>query len=245
MRDGRDRNKLREVEWAARWIEEGGHEDPWKPFGLSWGSHYWTKWATIAAAFGALGLEPPASVIDVGCGTGWTSAFLAQAGFTVTGVDLVPSFVEIARSRAARWGLEAEFEVADMDTLALGRTYDGALLFDALHHTRRRADAVANVARHLRPGGWVLFGEPSWLHYLSPHAIRTSRELGWVERGVPLARLKRECERAGLGNFRRFQEGTAPYERGLRSLAWQVTRLVAAHVWVAPQASVWLAAQRR
>jgi hypothetical protein len=61
---------------------------------------------------------------------------------------------------------------------------------------------------------------------------------------VRLHALKRSCRNAGLGSFRRFFQGTQPYERRVSEFAWQLTRLVAANVLVAPQAQVWLAARR-
>ena len=40
-----------------------------------------------------------------------------------------------------------------MDGLALDRSFDGALVFDALHHSLRPAQVVEGVAAHLRPRG--------------------------------------------------------------------------------------------
>lgn len=56
--------------------------------------------------------------------------------------------------------------------------------------------------------------------------------------------LKRDCRAAGRGEFRRFFEGTRPYESRVREFAWQAVRLVAANGASAPQASVWLAARK-
>src|SRR5436189_1669578 len=122
-----------------------------KPFG--WGYDTWVKWATVEYAMGQLAIQPRGSVLDVGCGSGWASLFLASAGYAVTAVDIVPANVELARERAGRWGVEAEVRVADMDSLDLGRTFDFVLVYDALHHSVRQPDVVAGVARHLAPGG--------------------------------------------------------------------------------------------
>jgi SAM-dependent methyltransferase len=214
-----------------------------KPFG--WGSDHWVKWATITEALHRLRLVDGAAVLDVGCGSGWTSLFLAESGYRVTGVDLVPANVELARSRARRWGLDVDFQVADMEALEVGDRFDAALVYDALHHSARPAVVVRQVAGLLRTGGWAVFGEPSWLHQISPGARRTTRELGWHERGVRVRALKRACRQAGLRDFRRFFQGTQPYERRGGEFAWQLVRLVAANVAVAPQAQVWLAARKR
>ena len=232
-----------EARAARAAVDEGWAEQ--KPFDASFGHEHWVKWATVMEAMRVFPVHPGQAVLDVGCGTGWTSAFLAEAGYRVTGVDVAPAYVEVARRRAERWGLDAEFVEADMGELALGRTFRAALVYDALHHVDRAERAVASVARHLEPSGWVLFGEPSWLHTVSPRARRVQRDLGVNEHGIHVRLLKRWCRDAGLGNFQRFFEGTRPYRGRLGGFAWQLARLSGANLWVAPQASIWLAAQRR
>ncbi|MEJ7783924.1 MAG: class I SAM-dependent methyltransferase [Solirubrobacteraceae bacterium] len=235
-------NKVHEIETA-----EASKNAPhaWtKPFGSEWGSHYWGKWQTISFALYSLGVERGSSLLDVGAGGGWTTIFLAESGYLSVGVDIAPAHIEVAKQRAARYGSSAEFLVRDMDTLALDRSFDGALVFDALHHSLRPAQVVERVAAHVRPGGWVLFAEPSWLHDLSPSARRVSKQMGWVEKGVRVRSLKGHCSAAGLGNFRRFYEGTAPYAGKARDLGWQAARLLGARLSTAPQMSVWVAAQK-
>src|SRR5947207_2652233 len=88
----------------------------------------------------------------------WTpSGFLAEAGFEVTGYDLVPGNVELAAERARRWGLSerARFAVADFEALEPGEPAELVLIFDALHHSTRPAQALAGAARRLAPGGWL------------------------------------------------------------------------------------------
>lgn len=235
-------NKLAEIATA-----EASKNEPkavTKPFGSEWGSHYWGKWQTITYALYSLGIEKGSTVLDVGVGGGWTTLFLAECGFRSSGIDIAPASVEIATRRAERYQATADFVAADMDHLALGRVFDAALVFDALHHSTRPAQVVERVAAHLVPGGWVLFGEPSWLHSISPHARRTSEELGWVERGVRVRTLKRDCREAGLGDFRRFYEGTQPHTGRVLDFGYQAARVVAARAASAPQMSVWLAARR-
>lgn len=236
-----EKNKLDEIATAAASRHEAKAQR--KPFGPPWDPAYWGKWQTITFALGALGIADDATILDVGAGVGWTTVFLAEAGYRPTGVDIAPANVEIASERAQRVGVAAEFVVADMDVMALDRQFDAVLVFDALHHSRRQAAVVGRIAEHLRPGGWVLFAEPSWLHDLSPGARRTTRDLGWIERGVRIRSLKRDCAAHDLGEFRRFYEGTAPYA-SLGSFAWQLARLIGSRVSCAPQMSVWLAAQK-
>jgi 2-polyprenyl-3-methyl-5-hydroxy-6-metoxy-1,4-benzoquinol methylase len=236
-------HKQAEIDAHARFLREG-HQNVRKPFGPGWGPDYWIKWATIAYAYDRLGLPARAEILDLGCGPGWTTLFHAEAGYQVVGVDIAPAAIEMATRRARRWGVDAEFVVADIEALNLERRFDMVLIFDALHHSTQADRVVEAIARHLRPGGWALFGEPSWLHTLSPAARREHRETGWIEKGVTVRGLKRHCRRVGMGGFRRFFEATQPYESRWRQFAWQGVRLAAANAAVAPRASIWLAAQK-
>jgi SAM-dependent methyltransferase len=239
-----DQNKLDEIKTAQESKDRGADETFRKPFGRAWGHSYWTKWAAITSVINRLDIPDDARILDIGVGTGWTTLFLAEAGYDVLGITLAPAAVEIAQERADKWSSTAQFGVGDMEELAFESQFDFALIFDALHHSMRQAQVIHGIANALKPGGWVLFGEPSILHGISPGARRTNKELGWVERGVAVPALKRDCSRAGLTQFRRFFEGTSPYESRTRQFAWQLIRLITADIAFAPQSSVWFAARK-
>jgi SAM-dependent methyltransferase len=64
------------------------------------------------------GREPPyGSVLDLGCGTGRWSVELAQRGWEVTGIDLIPKAVMGARRRAAQAGVDARFVEGNVTAL--------------------------------------------------------------------------------------------------------------------------------
>lgn len=103
-------------------------------------------------------------VLDVGCGTGENSLYLASRGLSVLGIDAAPAAVERARSKAAERGLTAEFSVADaFDLGALGRHFDTVLDSAFLHvwgdqvcgDADRRSDYAAQLALVLPAGGHV------------------------------------------------------------------------------------------
>lgn len=102
-----------------------------------------------------LELAGPGTVGDVGCGPGHVTALLAAAHPDVVGVDLSPEMVAVARERAP--GLD--FMVGSMLELPVeDAAWAGAVaLYSVIHlDDDGRSRACAELARVVRPGGWVL-----------------------------------------------------------------------------------------
>ena len=84
----------------------------------------------VAAVEGPDGL-PPGRAIDLGCGTGTNSIYLARHGWDATGVDFVPRAINMARRKAEAAHASARLMLGDvtrLTELGVGRDYD--LLFD-------------------------------------------------------------------------------------------------------------------
>jgi len=56
----------------------------------------------------------PCSTIDLGCGAGNYAIYLASRGIDVTGIDISPAALEIARQKAEQKGVRCNFLVADV-----------------------------------------------------------------------------------------------------------------------------------
>jgi SAM-dependent methyltransferase len=60
---------------------------------------------------------PPGSALDLGCGTGRWSVRLAERGWQVVGVDVVPRAIDAARHRAEQAGVDVTFKEGDVAAL--------------------------------------------------------------------------------------------------------------------------------
>jgi 2-polyprenyl-6-hydroxyphenyl methylase / 3-demethylubiquinone-9 3-methyltransferase len=94
-------------------------------------------------------------VLDVGCGGGLLTEALARAGAEVTGIDLAPGMIEVARLHAAESALAIDYRVASAEELAQERAGRFAVVtcMEMLEHVPDPAAMVATLARLLSPGG--------------------------------------------------------------------------------------------
>lgn len=99
---------------------------------------------------------PGTRVLDVGCGGGLLAEGLAREGAHVTGIDLAPSMIEVARLHAASEGLNIDYRVAGADSLMREPgAFDIVTCMEMLEHVPQPARLVATLAALVRPGGAV------------------------------------------------------------------------------------------
>lgn len=129
---------------------------------------------------------PPASLLDLGCGTGWTSLFFARRGYDVTGQDIAPDMIAAAQSQPGRQELaNLRFIVSDYESLSCEAQFDCAVFFDSLHHAVDERAALASAHRALRPGGVLVTHEPGEGHAESPSTKAAAQRYGVTEKDMP------------------------------------------------------------
>lgn len=140
-----------------------GHENVYRARRAS-GKPGWQDEESLRRTLSALaskmsGPHAPRSgrVLELGCGAGDLSLWLAAAGYEVHGVDISPTAVEWARQKAADRGLSARFSVGSV--LESGELVPGSfdmVLDGYCFHCIVGADRalfLANARRLLKPGG--------------------------------------------------------------------------------------------
>jgi 2-polyprenyl-3-methyl-5-hydroxy-6-metoxy-1,4-benzoquinol methylase/glycosyltransferase involved in cell wall biosynthesis len=116
-----------------------------------------------------LALPPGSRVLDVGCGSGWLSEYLARLGYEVKGIDISPSLIEMSSERVARvpYGVDHEtplrctFAVHDIELEPLAEQFAAIVCYDSLHHFEDERSVIRNLAAMLPIGGqlFVLEGK--------------------------------------------------------------------------------------
>ena len=157
-----------------------------KPFSDPHCAAYLAEIAAILALLPPL----PARLLDLGCGTGWTSFFFAKCGYEVTGVDIAPDMIHHACQRQAREGPEhLQFRTADYEEFDGQGSYDAVVFYDALHHAVDEGAALRCAFRALKPGGVCVASEPGGRHSESITAVEAVRRFNVTEKSMPPLRI--------------------------------------------------------
>ena len=102
----------------------------------------------------------PCKCLDMGCGTGDNSVWLAQNGFAVTATDTSPEALDLAREKAAQSGVECVFlHLNFLESRVEGGPFGFAFdrgCFHSFGDEELRERFARNVAGHLEQGGlWL------------------------------------------------------------------------------------------
>jgi SAM-dependent methyltransferase len=161
-------------------------------FPLHVANHYLEKRVAIVRSLLRTG-----RVLDVGCGTGQLAARIMAAGYEVMGVDISPGMLQQALAR----GLAGTFAAFSSALPFRDGSFDLALTVATLHHLEtpvRVALTIAEMARVVRTGGFVLLWDHNPLNPYWPILMKRVPQDSGDERLVPLGEILADVKAAGL-----------------------------------------------
>ncbi len=130
--------------------------------------------AEVAGLVQMAQLDTPQKILDMPCGIGRHTNRLAALGHTMTGVDLYPGFLEIARREADARGVHVDYQQADMRHIDYKNEYDRVMILFTSFGFFEDEDnylVLQNAARALVPGGLFILDIPNrdtFIKYTNP-----------------------------------------------------------------------------
>jgi len=153
-------------------------------------------------------------VIDIGCGGGVLSCYMAKQGAEVTAIDLTDTATRLTSENARIQ--EVELDVRQMDAERMSfedAAFDYVFSWGVLHHSNNTEQALKEVGRILKPGGagmMMVYHKTSIVYYLrglywmvrnGMRTLEASQDActdGYFHRHFTKAGLARALEQAGL-----------------------------------------------
>ena len=151
MSEHADLNRAAWTAWAPDWVAAGRRswEDPTPSWGV-WG----IPEAELALLPDVTGLD----TIELGCGTGYISAWLARLGARPVGIDITPAQLATARAFQEEFGVPYQLIEASAEAVPFpDSSFDLAISEYGAATWCDPYRWIPEAARLLRPGGWLVF----------------------------------------------------------------------------------------
>ena len=128
-------------------------------------------------------VQTGSSVLDIGCGFGGSSIYLAQKyKVSATGITISPVQVEMARKAATAAKLDARFLLMDAEALDFPQQFDLLWSVESISHYHDRPSFFANAVKFLKPGG--VFALTDWFKKAGLSSAQKRKFIEPIERGM-------------------------------------------------------------
>jgi tocopherol O-methyltransferase len=129
------------------------------------------------------GVKPGSEILDIGCGLGASSLYLAKNyKAAVTGITISEVQVEMATKAAAKEQLDAKFLLMDAEAMHFQKQFDLLWSVESISHYQRREEFFASAAKLLKPGG--LFAITDWFKKENLTRAETDQFIDPIEKGM-------------------------------------------------------------
>jgi tocopherol O-methyltransferase len=128
-------------------------------------------------------IKPGSEILDIGCGFGASSLYLARNyNAAVTGITISSVQAEMAIQAAAREQLDAKFLLMDAEAMDFQKPFDLLWSVESISHYQRREEFFASAAKLLKPGG--LFAVIDWFKKENLTRAETRKFIDPIEKGM-------------------------------------------------------------
>lgn len=189
-------------------------------------------------------------ILDLGAGSAWTSIWLAKMGYEVTATDISADILKVGQDEAKRLELtNITFKTIDSEKLEFENEFDGAIVYDTLHHTKDEQAVIKGILQALKPGGRILIVEPNSSHGWDREAQAIAKKYGVLERGFSPKYLSQVLKSNGFIDIVRWHAGgqvVRAYSNKFKDSIKSVAVPIAARlIYGRYKSPVWLTAQKR
>ena len=192
--------------YEQKWAGHGGYWLDWYPDYMGLYADLLRQRNRALAEVIPTGLD---RVLDCGCGAGDVSALLKAHARTVVSLDVAQAnLVQTRRNLLAQFGEAHVLRAGAEDLPFADASFDAVVLGDVIEHIPARAQAVAEFARVLRPGGLLIMATPD--KDVLEAITRVDRVASAALRGVRrvaqrvLGRARREAQPPGEDAWEEF-----------------------------------------
>ncbi len=165
-----------------------------------------TEFCLLCKCLRRCSIAPPARIMELGCGHGWTTEFLATMGYEMMGTSISEEHISDCQRRIEALRIKGlkrvlQFKTSPMESVAdrVGPKgyYDAVFVFEALHHAFSWRETIQSASECLKPGGWFLLcNEPNLVHTFSSY--RVARLSNTHEIGMSRRQLMDQMRKCGL-----------------------------------------------
>jgi tocopherol O-methyltransferase len=129
------------------------------------------------------GLKANSDILDIGCGYGGSSFYLARHfRASVTGITISPVQVEMATKAAAEEKIDAQFLLMDAEAMNFQKQFDVLWSVESISHYQDRQKFFASAAKLLKPGG--CFALIDWFKKENLTREQTRKFIAPIEKGM-------------------------------------------------------------
>jgi len=190
-------------------------------------------------------------MLELGCGPGWLSNFLSKMEYDVSGADISPGMIDVAKRKAREEKLNTDFFVNDIENIVenqVGKN-DVVIFYDALHHCSNDERAMQAAYAYLKPGGVLILAEPNAIHSENESAQEAVDKYGVTERGILIKQICKYLKSLGFVSIARYHasgQSFMPRSEGVKETFKMITFPILARFYYGKfKTRVWLVAKKQ